>query len=133
LSGDIFLKSGRGNVRAVDCEGQIRVLGEHGILRMTDLHGQIASATIMGTINFTGSIGDGDEVFLETDHGPVLVTVIAPVNMQVKAWTASGEVACMIAGLEQTIDGCVGRVGDGAPGKLTVKTVSGKIWMETAP
>ncbi len=133
LAGDIFLKSGRGNVHAEACEGRIRVLGEHGVLRLIDLHGNIASGTIMGTVDFTGSIGEGDEVFLETDHGPVLVTMTEPVNMQVKAWTASGEVACMLAGLAQTVDGCAGLVGEGAPGTLTVKTVSGKIWMENAP
>jgi len=133
LAGDIFLKSGRGNVQATACQGHVRVLGEHGILRMIDLHGDIASGTIMGTVDFTGSIGEGDEVFLETDHGPVLVTFHKPMSMEVKAWTASGEVACMVAGLAQTVDGCVGLVGDGVPGKLTVKTVSGKIWMETAP
>ena len=95
--------------RRKDCKGYIRVLGEHGILQMIGLHGDIASATIMGTLDFTGSIGEGDDVFLETDHGPVLVTMTNPVNMQVKAWTASGEVACMLAGLAQTVDGCAGR------------------------
>lgn len=133
LVGNIILKSGRGNVQAVSCQGHIRVLGEHGVLQMIDLHGDIASATIMGTVNFSGSIGEGDDVFLETDHGPVLVTMREPVNMQVKAWTASGEVACMLDGLEQTVDGCVGIVGSDVPGKLTVKTVSGKIWMERSP
>jgi DUF4097 and DUF4098 domain-containing protein YvlB len=133
LTGNIVLKSGRGDVKAVLCQGYIRVLGEHGVLQMIDLHGNITSGTIMGTVDFTGSIGEGDDVFLETDHGPVLVTITEPVNMQVKAWTASGEVACMIPGLEQTVDGCVGEVGDDVPGKLTVKTVSGKIWMENMP
>ena len=133
LTGDIFLKSGRGDVQARDCTGHIRVLGEHGVLQMIDLHGDIASATIMGTVDFNGSIGEGDDVFLETDHGPVLVKMTDPVNMQVKAWTASGEVACMLPELTQTVDGCVGRVGDGASGTLTVKTVSGKIWLENAP
>lgn len=133
LTGTIVLKSGRGDVKAVLCQGYIRVLGEHGVLQMIDLHGNIASGTIMGTVDFTGSIGEGDDVFLETDHGPVLVTMTESASVQVKAWTASGEVACMIPGLEQTVDGCVGQVGEDVSGKLTVKTVSGKIWMENSP
>lgn len=133
LSGDILLKSGRGDVRAAECQGVVRVLGEHGVLDMEDVHGKVSSATIMGTIDFAGLVLAEDEVFLETDHGPVRVTLKKPINVQVKAWTASGEVACMVAGLQQTVDGCEGRVGEGVPGQLTIKTVSGEVWLKGTP
>ncbi len=133
LRGDILLKSGRGDVLAEDCQGDVRVLGEHGLLQLVNLHGKVSSATIMGTIDFTGSILEGDDVFLETDHGPVNVTVLEPLGMRVKAWTASGDVACMIAGLQQTVDGCAGTAGTTADGNLAIKTVSGEIRIKKLP
>ena len=133
LSGDILLKSGRGDVLVRESFGEVRVLGEHGLLQLVNLHGKVSSATIMGTIDFTGPIIQGDDVFLETDHGPVRVTVLEPFGMQVKAWTASGDVACMIAGLSQTVDGCAGVAGTETDGKLTIKTVSGEISIKKLP
>jgi len=133
LSGDILLKSGRGDVSVENCEGDVRVLGEHGVLELVNVQGVVSSATIMGTIDFKGSIDNGDDIFLETDHGPVKVVVFDPMNFQLKAWTASGEVACMIPGLMQTVDGCVGNIGAEPAGKLTIKTVSGEIWIDQLP
>jgi len=133
LSGDILLKSGRGDVRVENCEGDVRVLGEHGVLELVNVQGVVSSATIMGTIDFKGSINNGDDIFLETDHGPVKVMVFDPMDFQAKAWTASGEVACMIPGLMQTVDGCVGNIGAEPAGKLSIKTVSGEIWIDQLP
>jgi DUF4097 and DUF4098 domain-containing protein YvlB len=132
LSGEILLRSARGDVRAVNCSGIVQVLGEHGILALEDVRGEVGASTIMGTIRYTGAPGSGDEVNLETDHGPVQIELGKDSGLDISMTTTSGEIDCSLPGLTFSSRSCSGILGNGA-GSLTVRTVSGEVTLRLAP
>lgn len=126
LLGTVVLRSGRGDVTLAESSGDLTVLGEHGLLSLLDLHGRVASNTIMGTIHYEGMPGEGDEIVLEIDHGPVQVWLLPGTSLRVEAYSASGAVVCLAEGLRVDLRDCGGTVGAG-DATLRVRTVSGAI------
>jgi DUF4097 and DUF4098 domain-containing protein YvlB len=86
----------------------------------------------MGTINFTGLIHAGDNVRLETDHGPVDVNLEADSTLTLAAQSTSGDMACMVSGVNSSTRWCNGQFGTG-DGALQIRTVSGAVWIRTTP
>jgi hypothetical protein len=106
--------------------GELVVIGEHGVLSVDEFDGNLLMTTIMGTINYLAAAGAHGTVSLESDHGPVEVLLPESANLDIWVNTTSGYVTCLGPKLDQTVDGCVGVIGQGM-GELVVRTVSGRV------
>lgn len=141
VSGDILIeeaqgmvtaRSNRGDVTVKHSAGIISVVGNYGLLTLDDASGDIGVSTIMGTITFNGLIHAGDDVRLETDHGPVDVTLEADSSLTLAAQSTSGDMACMLSGINSSTRWCDGKFGAG-DGALQIRTVSGAVWIRRMP
>ena len=130
--GGITARSNRGDVTVKNSAGIISVVGNYGLLTLDGVNGDIGVSTIMGTINFTGLIHAGDNVRLETDHGPVDVNLEADSTLTLNAQSTSGDMACMLPDINSSTRWCDGQVGTGE-GALQIRTVSGAVWIRTMP
>jgi len=128
-SGRLTLRSARGNVSIRDSHGDIALLGEHGVLEITNTHGDVDAATIMGTIQFQGQLEMGDDIFLETDHGPVFASLSDMPDTLIHIWTANGKVTCMLDDVTSSNITC-DRPQQDATSSFQIKTVWGNIRVE---
>lgn len=126
IEGSFVLRSGRGNITIADSQGDIAVLGEHGVISLNSLHGDIDSSNVIGTIQFTGQVLEGDAIFLETDHGAVTATLLDSEEAFINLWTANGTVICMLPQVETTNITCK-REPTSSVGSFQIKTVWGPI------
>lgn len=126
FTGNALLWAGRGDVEVLHGGGELVVIGEHGVLSVDEFDGNLLMTTIMGTINYLAAAGAHGTVFLESDHGPVEVLLPESANLDIWVNTTSGYVTCLGPKLDQTVDGCVGVIGQGM-GELVVRTVSGRV------
>ena len=115
-----------------NANGQLRVLGEHGILNLENVSGTIGSSTIMGTIRYSGRPMVGDKIHSEVDHGPVEISLPFDSNLVVEISSISGELACMVPSLSSTRQNCLGTIGAGGA-SMTVRTVSGNVTLQVNP
>jgi DUF4097 and DUF4098 domain-containing protein YvlB len=104
----------------------MHVLGEHGKLTIENPHGLLTSSTIMGTIQFGGIPADIDRINLESDHGAISVELGGESNLTYLAQSASGDVNCLVPGVQLLSRGCSGTHNSGKA-QLKIRTVSGKI------
>jgi hypothetical protein len=132
LAGDISLRSGRGDVSLGHSSGELRVLGEHGTLAVFESHGAIGMSSIMGILDFKGTIHADDDVHLEVDHGPVQVQLGPASDVALAAASTSGDVACRLPQRTFTNWGCTAELG-AANGRLDIRTVSGPINIQLSP
>ncbi len=130
--GNFAIASNRGNVVVEGTSGAIHLAGNYGLLSMTDTHGTSHASTIMGTVRFAGAISAGDQVSLETDHGPVEIQLGSASDVTVKIATTSGVVTCMMPGIRYDGQGCTGSLQAGE-GQLKVRTVSGAATLQQLP
>jgi hypothetical protein len=100
------------------------VVGNYGLLSLISVRGTINVGTIVGTIQFTGRMGAGDAVDLESDHGPIQIDLDSSSDVTVHIRTTSGVVTCMMNGVTYNGAACDGTLGNGA-GLLKTRTVSG--------
>jgi DUF4097 and DUF4098 domain-containing protein YvlB len=126
FSGDAQLRAGRGNVDLRNGDGDVVIIGEHGILSASGFDGNLSMSTIMGTLKYLAAEGAHGSTALESDHGPIEVLLPESSHLDIRVNTTSGYVTCLGSDLIQTVDGCVGRVGEGT-GELVVRTVSGRV------
>ena len=131
LQGQVSLRSARGNVQASSLSGDISVVGEAGILSILNAHGKIGSTTIMGTIQWNGSVGAADSVNLETDHAPVDILLGSDSDVALSANTTSGAMICPPI-FSSTTRVCNGKLGAGKGGFKT-RTVSGNVSVQVKP
>jgi|GEM_PF-6848195 len=127
-SGEALLRSGRGNIHVSGGEGKLKVLGEHGAIDVKHFSGPTSLSTIMGEIRYQGPRISSGPVELETDHGPVDVTVPIPSNYRFKAATTSGILQCVGPHLQRTLSGCEGKTGQGEY-PFRIRTVSGRVYL----
>lgn len=132
LAGSAVLRSGRGDVTLTGSTGEFVVVGEHGVLSLSGVAGRVSASTIMGTIRWAGPASAEDQVRLETDHGPVEATISPAADLVVEASTTSGEVTCLIPGAPRLPRACQGALG-AATARLSIRTVSGAVIVQTAP
>ena len=125
------LRSGRGDIQVSDCRGQISLLGEHGLLQMSQVHGDISATSIMGTVQYNGEPAAGDDIWLETDHGPVQVGLQPGASLVLESNTAGGKISCLATALF-TNHACSGQAGAGE-GQIGIRTVSGNITIKAIP
>ncbi|MFO7943865.1 MAG: DUF4097 family beta strand repeat-containing protein [Anaerolineales bacterium] len=127
-SGEVLLRSGRGDIHVSGGEGKLKVLGEHGAIDVKNFLGPTSLSTIMGEIRYQAPWISSGPVELETDHGPVDVTVPIPSNYRFKAVTTSGILQCVGTHLQRTLSGCEGKTGQGVY-PFTIRTVSGRVYL----
>lgn len=135
LQGVITLISARGDITLQEAHGHIRLLGEYGVLVMEGVEGVIGASTIMGTIRYLGPPVPGDEIHIEVDHGPVEILLGPDADLEVLIRSTSGEVICLVPGLQRGARECRGALGAGGAW-LAVRTVSGNVtlrWGEEFP
>jgi len=132
VDGVILARSNRGDVTIQQSGGRISVAGNYGLLTIENVNGDTGISTIMGTITFNGLIETGDSVRLETDHGPVSVNLSPDSALALQARSNSGEVACMLPGIDSSLRTCEGEFNTGG-GALTIRTVSGAVTLQLIP
>lgn len=132
FKGDGLFRSGRGDILITDSQGKITLLGEHGLLQLTQVYGSLSATTIMGTVQYIGQPGEGDDIQLETDHGPVEVRLQPASSVVVKNSSSGGKVLCLASALFENGQNCSGNTGLGE-GKISIRTVSGDIAISTMP
>ncbi len=132
LSGLLSLKSNRGDISLFGSSGEVHVIGNYGILTLDQVRGAVDSSTIMGSILFTGPVGEGDSVHLETDHGPVRMVLSGDASAVLAVHSASGVVTCLLPGLKSAPNSCEGNIGAGQ-GKIAIRTVSGEARITQLP
>jgi DUF4097 and DUF4098 domain-containing protein YvlB len=132
VNGEITAHSNRGDVQVWNSFGTMSLVGNYGLLSIGSSSGEIGVSTIMGRINFSGSIQASDAVRLETDHGPVTVSLSPNSILDFEVTSNSGDVACMLPDVSATLRTCNGVLNDGG-GSLRVRTVSGAVTLQLTP
>ena len=132
MAGKLTLRSNRGTITVRESSGIISIVGNYGALNAQNVHGETAVSTIMGNVVFDGSIQMGDTVRLETDHGSVSVNLSLDSSLSLDVRSTSGDVACMLPGINSSLRWCNGEFNSGG-GSLDIRTVSGAITLQTIP
>lgn len=132
MLGRFTLRSNRGRITIQESSGVVSVVGNYGLLTLQSVHGDIAASTIMGNIAFSGLIQQGDAVRLETDHGSVSVNLSADSALTLQTRSTSGDVACLLPGVNSSTRTCDGEIRSGG-GSLSIRTVSGAVTLQLMP
>jgi len=132
MMGRLTLRSNRGSIIVQESSGVVSVVGNYGLLTLQSVRGEIAASTIMGNITFSGLIQQGDVVRLETDHGSVSVNLNTDSTLTLKTRSTSGDVTCLLPGVNSSTRTCDGDVHSGG-GSLSIRTVSGAVTLQLMP
>lgn len=132
VAGIFIMRSNRGSITVREGVGEVNVVGNYGALTLQDTSGEIAASTIMGNVLYEGLIQINDEVRLETDHGTVSVKLSADSDLSFQVRSATGDLACMLPGIDSTTRTCDGMIASG-DGFLSVRTVSGAVTLQFLP
>jgi len=126
LQGVTWLRSARGAISVRDSQGELHLLGQGRPVDIHNCHGRIAATTIMGEIGFSGLLGAGDRLQLESDHGGISLQLAAGSSAVFALASVNGPIQCTLPGLMGTGADCSAAYGGGA-GQVTVRTVTGPI------
>ena len=132
IAGIFILRSNRGNITLRESAGKVNAVGNYGALTFQDTSGETSASTIMGNVLYEGLIQADDTVRLETDHGSVSVKLSADSALTLQVRSATGDVACMLPGIDSTTRTCDGTIASGG-GSLSVRTVSGAVTLQLLP
>ena len=132
VSGTFIMRSNRGNITVRESAGKVTIVGNYGALTLQDTTGEAAASTIMGNVLYEGLIQMNDNVRLEADHGSVSVKLSADSALTLQIRSATGDVACMLPGIDSSTRTCDGEVASGG-GSLSVRTVSGAVTLQLLP
>ena len=126
FSGSATVWAGRGEIAVTDSRGEMILISEHGAIKAESFSGEISMSTIMGSLNYIGREDDQNEIRMEADHGPVSAVFPASADLSISASSTDGEVACIGADIQHTVDGCRVNIGAGA-GTVKIRTVTGRV------
>jgi DUF4097 and DUF4098 domain-containing protein YvlB len=117
-SGKVTVEGARGKIHAHSGFGGIHIRGTAAILDLS---------TSSGSIEFTGSLGDGTSV-LHTNFGDIRVRLPADAQFRLDLSTNSGELECgfSVTATKSSRTHLVGTVGEGGPA-LEASTDSGRV------
>lgn len=132
VHGDIILRSNRGDVTVQDSMGRISLVGNYGMLALKNVRGNIGVSTIMGTVTLSGLMQAGDDIHLETDHGPVFANLSSSSALTLQVRSTTGDLTCMAPDIRSTTRTCDGEVASGG-GSLSIRTVSGPVTLQLLP
>jgi DUF4097 and DUF4098 domain-containing protein YvlB len=126
VSGRLVAHSSRGDVSVQNSAGKINLIGNYGRMDVKNVTGELGISTFMGSITFNGPISIGDAMRFETQHALVIVNLSPESALSLQVNSNSGEVACMLPGINAALRSCEGELNSGG-GSLTVQSRSGAI------
>ncbi|MBN1440955.1 MAG: DUF4097 family beta strand repeat protein [Anaerolineales bacterium] len=121
------LDTSSGKVVAEDATGRIKARSGFGDIRVSGSEAVLDLSTNSGSIEFRGSLGDGDST-LRTNFGDIAVYLPADAGFEVDLSTDFGDVECgfAVTSTEHDSTRVTGTVGAGGP-RLEASTNSGDV------
>jgi hypothetical protein len=133
VSGAVALQTTSGAINTSQVSGQVSAITDNGTITATStrLRGHSLVQAQSGTINFRGSLDPGCHAVFRNTNGAIGVTLPAGSSVLVDARTRSGSINSGFSPVHVVSDppGRVarGRVGRGAPARLSLETMGGSI------
>ena len=138
VSGAIALHTTSGSISTSHVSGQLSAITDNGTITTssTRLGGHSLVQAQNGTINFHGSLDAGSHSLFRNNNGAIAVTLPGRSSMQVDARTPHGSINSEFPSVRvgANADGRLadGRVGRGAPARLSIQTMGGSISLNRA-
>jgi hypothetical protein len=133
VSGAIGLQTASGSINTSRVDGQVRAITGNGTITTisTRLRGHSVMQAQNGTINFHGSLDPGCHALFRNTNGAIGVTLPRGSSVLVDARTPSGSINTGFSSVHVASGShgrvASGRVGRGAPARLSMHTVGGSI------
>jgi Putative adhesin len=138
VSGTIALHTTSGSISASNVSGQFSAITDNGTIttNSTRLGGHSLVQAQNGTINFHGSLDPGSHALFRNNNGAIAVTLPDRSSLIVDARTPHGSINSEFPSVRvgANVDGRLadGRVGRGAPARLSIRTMGGSISLNRA-
>lgn len=139
MHGAIAMQTTSGSINTDRVDGQVSASTGNGTITAmaTHLNGHSLVEARGGTINFHGSLDPGSHATFRNTNGATGITVPRGSSLLVTARTPLGSINSQFPSLHvvSNSDGRVadGRVGRGAPGRLSIETKGGSIALNRVP
>jgi hypothetical protein len=133
MSGAIAMQTSSGSINTIRVNGQVSATTQNGTITTlsTRLRGRSLMQAQGGTINFHGSLDPGCHAVFRNTNGATGVTLPTDSSVLVDARTPLGSINSQFSAVHvvSNPDGRVasGRVGRGAPARLSIQTKGGTI------
>ncbi len=133
VSGAIALQTVSGSINTSHVSGQVSAITNNGTIttNSTRLRGHSMMQAQNGTINFHGSLDPGSHTVFRNTNGAVGVTLPRGSSVLVHAGTRFGSINSQFSSVHAISDShgrvAKGRVGRGAPARLSIQTKGGSI------
>jgi hypothetical protein len=133
VTGAIALRTTSGSINTSRVSGQVSAITENGTITTssTRLSGHSLVQAVNGTINFHGSLDPGCHAVFRNINGAVGVTLPNGSPVLVDARTRLGSINSEFSSVHAAPDppgrAASGRVGRGAPARLSIQTTGGSI------
>ena len=133
VSGTIAMQTASGSINTSRVSGQVSAITDNGTITTisTRLGGHSLVQAQSGTINFHGSLDPGCHAAFRNTNGAIGVTLPRASSVLVDARTALGSINSEFSSVRAVTDSAgrvaSGRVGRGAPARLTIRTMGGSI------
>jgi DUF4097 and DUF4098 domain-containing protein YvlB len=139
VHGALAMQTTSGSINTDRVDGQVSASTGNGTITSiaTHLNGHSLVQAHGGTINFHGSVDPGSHATFSNTNGATGITVPRDSSLLVTARTPLGSINSQFPSVHVTSnsDGRVadGRVGQGAPGRLSIETKGGTIALNRVP
>jgi hypothetical protein len=133
VSGAIAMQTVSGSINTSRVSGQVSAITNNGTITTisTRLSGHSFMRAQNGTINFHGSLGPGSHAVFKNTNGAIGVTLPRGSSVLVDARTPHGSINYEFTSVHVVSDSqgrvAHGRVGRGAPARLSMQTMGGSI------
>jgi hypothetical protein len=133
VSGAIALHTTSGSINTSRVSGEVSAVTDNGTITTisTRLRGHSLMQAQSGTINFHGSLDPGCQAVFKNTNGAIGLTLPAASSVLVDARTPHGSINSEFASVHVVSDSggrvADGRVGRGAPARLSILTMGGSI------
>ncbi len=139
VSGTVALQTASGSINTRQVSGQVSAVTDNGTITTvsTRLRGHSLVQAQSGTINFHGSLDPGCHAVFRNTDGAIGVTLPRGSSALVNARTALGSINSEFSSVRAASDSrgraVNGRVGRGAPARLSIQTRGGSIDLNKGP
>lgn len=133
VSGAIALRTASGSINTHQVSGQVSAVTDNGTITATSTHlsGHSLVAARSGTISFHGSLDPGSHAVFRNTNGATTVTLPGRSPVLVDARTRFGSINSEFSSVHVVSHRggrfADGRVGRGAPARLSIRTMGGSI------
>jgi hypothetical protein len=139
ISGAIALQTASGSINTSQVSGQVSAITDNGTITTisTRLRGHSLVQAQNGTISFHGSLGPGCHAVFRNTNGAIGVTLPGDSPVLVDARTRFGSINSGFSSVHVVSHSggrvANGRVGRGAPARLSIQTMGGSIDLNRGP